>query len=150
MDEFVRLDEVSVFGDKLRFLIPHEWEEKDDGADLHMYCAPNAKSGWFRVSLITIQNVQDPPQRLREITAEWEAPSVDEETGNVIASWEKDSTEDGVPIHLYYWKVANAVPPDKVREAVFSYTVLTEDVNNPETQQMIGILQQLVSRASFQ
>jgi hypothetical protein len=33
MEEAVRLDEVTAFGGKLNFLIPHDWEEQKSVAD---------------------------------------------------------------------------------------------------------------------
>jgi hypothetical protein len=33
MEEAVRLDEVTVLGGKLNFLIPHDWEEQESVAD---------------------------------------------------------------------------------------------------------------------
>src|SRR5215469_7813672 len=49
-----RLDAVSIFNDKLTFLIPHEWiEVESDENDVYQYQLPDAISGFFRVSLIT-------------------------------------------------------------------------------------------------
>jgi hypothetical protein len=54
-----------------------------------------------------------------------------------------------VKIRLYYWIVANVVEPDLVREAVFSYTVLSERTDEEETKNMLEVLEQTVSRANF-
>ena len=46
------LDEVSVFGGKLSFLLPHDWEEMETEQDnVYLYSQPKTDSGWFRVSL---------------------------------------------------------------------------------------------------
>lgn len=145
-----RLDEVSTFGGALRFLIPHEWVEGDDEDDpgTYLYHAPGATSGWFRASLITVKCVASPEERLQSIFR-GESFEVDEETNNYVARWERDSEEDGVAIHIYNWKVGNAVPPSVVREAVFSYTVLAGTVGDPETQDEVELLGKLVRRAQF-
>jgi len=70
MAESIRLDEVSVFGGKLSFLIPHDWEEDDSDAEsnTYMYRRPNADSGWFRVSLNTATVIHErPTDRLKRI-----------------------------------------------------------------------------------
>ena len=72
-----------------------------------------------------------------------------ERTGNLVHAYERDSEQDGVQIHLYYWIVANVVEPNLVREAVFSYTVLHERVNDENTVRIVGLLRQLVSQAYF-
>ena len=143
-----RLDEVSVFGDKLRFLIPHEWVEGvAEEEDLYLYHAPDAESGWLRVSLITVKTDKPPQQRLQELFGKTSV--VNEESGNLVETWEKESEENGVPIHLYYWRVANAVPPNLVQEAVFSYTTLADRRGDQSTREMVDLLDQLVGLATF-
>ena len=151
MNEEMSLDEVSVFGGKLRFLIPHNWEEMEVERDnVYLYSQPETDSGWFRVSLNTATAVSvRPAEKLKRISAKWQNVSRDERTGNLIHAYERDSEQDGVKIHLYYWIVANAVEPDLVREAVFSYTVLHERVNDEDTTGILDLLRQIVSRANF-
>jgi hypothetical protein len=68
MSDVRRLDEVSIFNDKLTFLIPHEWIEVESGEDgTYLYQVPDVRSGWFRVSLVTISNVARPAERLAEL-----------------------------------------------------------------------------------
>ena len=151
MAETTRLDEVTVFDGKLSFLIPHDWEEIETEQDnVYVYSQSQTDSGWFRVSLNTATVVAVPPgEKLKRIFEKRENVSRDEQTGNLVHAYERDSEEDGVKIHLYYWIVANAVEPNLVREAVFSYTVLSERVNDEETTAMLGLLRQLVGRANF-
>ena len=52
-------------------------------------------------------------------------------------------------LRLYYWLVANVVEPDLVREAVFSYTALSEQTDAEETKNMLELLERTVSRANF-
>ncbi len=73
----------------------------------------------------------------------------DEQTGNWIQAYERDSEEEGTKIHLYYWIVANVVEPDLVREAVFSFTVLSARINDLQTTKMLGLIGHVVSRANL-
>lgn len=147
----MRLDEVTVFGGKLSFLIPHDWEELETEHDnAYLYSQPQADSGWFRVSLNTSTVAEGTPaEKLKRIFEHRENVCRDDQTGNLLHSYERDSEEDGVKIHLYYWIVANVVEPNLVREAVFSYTILSERVNDEETASTLRLLRQLVSRANF-
>jgi len=153
MNDEMSLDEVTVFGGKLSFLIPHNWEEMETEQDnVYLYSQPGTDSGWFRVSLNTSTGtaVSDPPaERLKRVFDKRENVSRDEQTGNLIHGYERDSEEDGVKIRLYYWLVANVVEPNLVREAVFSYTVLHERINDEGTARMVGLLRQVVGRADF-
>lgn len=151
MEEEIRLDEVTVFGGKLSFLIPHDWEEMEAEHDnVYLYSKPQADSGWFRVSLNTSTVVEGTPaEKLKRLFENRENSCRNDETGNLLHSYERGSEEDGVRIHLYYWIVANVVEPNLVREAVFSYTILSERINDEETARMVRLLRQLVGRASF-
>jgi hypothetical protein len=142
-----RLDEVFIFGERVRFLIPHEWVEGDEeGNDTYLCHAPNSDSGWLRVSLITV-NTNEPEERLERLFADSGGWFISEKTGNYVERSEKRSHEDGSDIHIYYWKVANVVLPDRVLEAVFSYTILAARCEELETKETVALVGQLVSEA---
>jgi len=150
MGNVTRLDRVSVFGDALSFLIPHEWIEGQSEDDHYLYHLPEAESGWLRVSLITVKVPNESVSRkLDEIFEGEKHVTIEEQTGNRVCTWEKDSEEDGVPIHLFYWKIAKAVPPNLVREAIFSYTVLSDLADLKETRDMVDPVGRLVCQAVF-
>src|ERR1041385_1965414 len=146
MKDQIRLDEVSVFGEKLRFLIPHDWVEGESEADHYLYHMPETKSGWMRVSLITV-TTSTPRERLAQLFSERESFFISEKMGNMVEVSEKRSEEHGTPIYIYYWKVGNTILPDRVYEAVFSYTILAETMNDQETQEMVKLIEDLVSEA---
>jgi hypothetical protein len=150
MSDTRRLDEVSIFNDKLTFLIPHEWIEAESGEDgTYLYQLADARSGWLRVSLITQNDVVDPAARLREVFSQHANVAVSKTTGNLIRRSEKETIQDGERLHIYYWFVGGCVPPTKVCEAVFSYTVLADLINNDETESEVTLLGQLVGEARF-
>jgi hypothetical protein len=148
MREVSRLDQVFTFGDKLSFLIPHEWVEGESGSDSYLYHYPDADSGWFRVSLIT-SHADDPAESIRQTFAAKRAHWVDAKTGNLVHSYEKDTEEAGHLIHIYYWLVGNFVPPDLAHMAVFSYTILREKVSDPENLSIVSVLSQVLPQADF-
>ena len=143
-----RLDAVSIFNDKLTFLIPHEWiEVESDENDVYQNQLPDATSGFFRVSLITGHG---PAEKLQQSFQEEHGNvEVNPTTGNFIARSEKASTQDGTRIHIYYWFVGGSVAPDVIREAVFSYTVLADLSDDTETQSDVKIIGQLATDARF-
>lgn len=143
-----RLDAVSIFNDKLTFLIPHEWTEvESDEDDTYQYQSLDATSGFFRVSLITGHG---PAEKLRQnFQKEHGNVEVNPTTGNFIARSEKATTQDGTRIHIYYWFVGGSVASDVIREAVFSYTVLGDLRDDSETQSDVKILGQLIADARF-
>lgn len=143
-----RLDAVSIFNDKLSFLIPHEWiEVESDENDVYEYQLPNATSGFFRVSLITANG---PVEKLRKnFENKHGNVEVNPVTGNFVARSEKTSTQDGTRIHIYYWFVAGVLTRNLIREAVFSYTVLADLVDESDNQSDIKIIGKLIADARF-
>ena len=150
MSDTRRLDEVSIFNGKMTFLIPHEWVEVESGEDgTYLYQVADARSGWFRVSLITQNDVVSPAERLEELFSQHTTLVEKKATGNLTRRSEKETVEDGERLHIYYWFVGGCVPPKKVCEAVFSYTILADLINNEETQSEVTLLGQLAAEARF-
>lgn len=58
-----RLARVLVLGDPLGFQIAHEWIESAEQVDHYLYHLPNADSGWFPVSRITVRGEQKASRR---------------------------------------------------------------------------------------
>ena len=148
MNKQIRLDEVGIFGEKIRFLIPHEWVEGEDEDNTYLYHAPETDSGWLRVSLITV-TTHEPAERLQRLFADSEDLTISEKNGNYVDRSEKRSHENGNDIHVYYWTVANVVLPNRVLEAAFSYTILAERRDEIETQKTVKLIGQLVAEAIF-
>ena len=144
-----RLDRVSVFGDKLSFLIPHEWVEDPDEGDDYLYHAPDTDSGWLRVSLITAKNSSAKARDLLAERARQESGKLYQLGQNLIATWERSSQEDGVPIYQYWWAVLRSLGPDHSREALFSYTILADRRNHAETRDTVSALSDLICAAEF-
>jgi hypothetical protein len=145
-----RLDRVSIFGDKLSFLVPHEWvEDTDEAQDVYLYHAPGADSGWLRVSLITAKDSSMKTRAHLGERAQQENGELYQSDRNLIAKWEKPSQEDGVPIYQYWWAVLGSLGPELSREALFSYTILLNRRDNAETQDDVCILSDLFCNAEF-
>jgi hypothetical protein len=148
----VRLDRVFTFGNQLSFLIPHEWVEEEE-ADHYLYHAPNADSGWLRVSLLTLRSPgKGSREQLRTILAERSRKSrgdLYESRDNIIVAWEEMSEEDGVPICNYWWAVGHSHGLDMGHEALFSYTVVRKYRDDSKTHETVALLAKLVADARF-
>ena len=147
-----RLDRVFPFDEKLSFLIPHEWTEEFD-TDHYLYQAPNADSGWLRVSLITLTNPDKcSKERLGELLnarSQKEGGEFYESGENILAAWKQLSEESGSPICNYWWAVAHSFGPNLAREALFSYTILRERSEETEIRETVSLIGRLVADARF-
>ena len=148
-----RLDRVFLFGEQLSFLIPHEWVEEEEPGDHYLYHAPNANSGWLRVSLLTLRRPGEvSKEQLRAIFAERarkEQGELYESGDNIIVNWEQLSEENGIPICNYWWAVGHSHGADVAREALFSYTVVRTYCDTPESHETVALLAGLFASAQF-
>lgn len=149
MQGVTRLDEITLFNGKLTFLIPHEWQEIVEGEDLYCYGQPGASLGWLRVSLNTTMASQETSAETLNKIVEGKNAARNERTGNCVWTRERNTKEDGVPIHLFYWFVVNVAGSSLVREAIFSYTVLEDRKNEEETQSLVELIAQIAGLARF-
>jgi hypothetical protein len=88
----IRLDRVTTFGGQLSFLIPHEWIESDEESGHYLYHAPNADSGWFRVSLLTLRKGDTSRAQLYKLLthrADKEHGRLYESGENIVVAWEQ-------------------------------------------------------------
>ena len=148
-----RLDRVFTFGDQLSFLIPHEWIEADEESDAYLYHAPHADSGWLRVSLITVKDLKtscrDRLLGFLKERARKESGELYESGENIVVAWERPSEQDGVLLYLYWWSVGHCHGSSLAREAMFSYTILRERRDDPDTQSTVSLIAELVANSRF-
>ncbi len=149
----IQFDRVSIFGDQLSFLIPHDWIESVEDSSNYLYHAPGAKSGWFRVSLISLRTADgafadELEQQLAE-RAEKEGGVLYRAGENIVAAWEHASEENGIPIINYWWVVGHQHSPVFSHEALFSYTITKEACKEPRTAKMLSLLLEVAAGAQF-
>ncbi|MGA2745245.1 MAG: hypothetical protein ABSE44_11200 [Candidatus Sulfotelmatobacter sp.] len=116
----------------------------------YLYHAPNADSGWLRASLLTLKDTSR--ERLCDLLnerAEKHGGDFYESGGNIVVAWEQLSEEDGIPICNYWWAVAHYHSLNVAHEALFSYTIPRERLEDPETQLTLSLLAKLVADARF-
>ena len=148
------MKEVKYRGGVITFLIPKNWVEnyEPDGGGMFYEDAPN--TGTLRVDVITAKS----PTPLDRDTAYIELGSmknVKPETikrlpnGNAIVTWIEHTSERGQAITLFWWHVANPVPPNHLRFANFSYTVLTSQEDSALINSDIRMLTSSITNAAF-
>jgi hypothetical protein len=148
----IRLDRVFPFNEKLSFLVPHEWTEEFE-TDHYLYQASNTDSGWLRVSLITLTNPgrcsKEQLSKLLNERAQEKVGELYESGENIVVAWKHLSEESGSPICNYWWAVGHSFGPNLAREALFSYTILREQSEDPENRKTVSMIGRLVADAQF-
>lgn len=149
-----KMKQVIYRGGIVTFTIPEHWLEQyePDGGGMFYEDAPN--TGTLRLNVITLESAKpllpndayDNLSTMKNI----KAGSVQKmESGNAFATSVQHSTEQGQAITLYWWHIANPIPPNHMRIANFSYTVLTSQENDPLIKNEIQMLTESIKNAKF-
>jgi len=123
---------ISYRGGVIEFRIPATWvEEYEDDAGGAFY-EPTVDWATLRLNVLTLRTpsavTSDTPIDLLRPRAEERGAELEElPSGNALSSYEVLAEEDGVGIVLRYWEIANAVPPNHARLAVFSFAMLASN-----------------------
>ena len=149
------LKEISFNGGVIKFKIPSSWKEEygKNGKGAFYEDAPD--TGTLRLQVITMQAPPDVEGDLL-VLALSSLPGVDRQdveilgNGNALAHSVQRSDEDGEEYTLYWWHLANHVPPDIVRMANYSYAILTSKENDSKTREEIELLERQIKQAVFQ
>jgi hypothetical protein len=70
-------------------------------------------------------------------------------TGNTVVSYRKSATEDGEQLTIFYWTLANGVPPRHIRLAIFSYTIVERQVADAKVVAELAMLNHEIRAAVF-
>jgi len=148
------LKEINYRGGILRFKIPANWieEYEENGGGTFYEDAPD--TGTLRLNILTMQAPSEVEGDL-SVEALLMMPDVEAEkivkldNGNAITRSLERTKEQRKKITLYWWYLANYVPPDYVRIANFSYTILSSQEDLDSSRELIGLLDQQIKLAVF-
>jgi hypothetical protein len=118
-------------GGIVTFRIPAHWTEeyKDEGGGT-FYDADN-DSGTLRLNVLTFASKTPVTTRtamslLEARRQQYQGALTDLGNGNALLRYTEVTQEEGESLTIHYWQIANVVPPNHIRLAIFSYTKPTE------------------------
>ncbi|HEY2859344.1 MAG TPA: hypothetical protein VGJ21_13075 [Terracidiphilus sp.] len=146
-------------GGVVTFRIPSCWREEYSDVDGGTFYEDCSDSGTLRLKLI-LMTAPGPVQPgsgmdvLQAPIAQLTSGGVKFETklrndGNAVLKYEDTAIEDGVPLRIFYWVVANPLPPRHVRVANFSYTIPSRLRNRPFVQRELEMLEAEIDAVNF-
>jgi hypothetical protein len=136
------------------FRLPSSWEEEyeeEGGGTFFDEDVP----GELRLNVLTFKSSHpvddDSPVDVLEMRVEKVGGEVTKlPDGNAFIHYVNDGEDEGGDdVTVWYWEVANAVPPEHLRLAVFSYTVLADNAEDPEVVETLEMLRREIPRSTF-
>lgn len=138
----------------LRFDIPKEWIEEYDDKDGATFYEDDPLSGTLRVKLISISV----PENLDSVNTSGildnlipnkVSKTIELPNGNAYNMFYEHGVEIEIDITIFYWLLVQKVERNKTRLANFSYTVISEKLNNKHIQKEIEFITSQVETATF-
>ncbi|MBN1763768.1 MAG: hypothetical protein JW860_00795 [Sedimentisphaerales bacterium] len=71
------------------------------------------------------------------------------DNGNAIARYTQTAEEDGYQLHIVFWEIAHPLPPEHLRLAIFSYTILHSQKDKPCFVAEIQLIDECLQKAVF-
>jgi hypothetical protein len=150
----MRLDRVFAYSDRVSFLIPQHWDDsyEEDGNN-YLYHSEDGSEGWLRLTLLVVSKKEEfSREMLKELMhsdAEANGQQCFDVGENVVRRWRTYSEREGAPVVVHFLVVARCVAPRQYYQAIFSYTMMSEQLKQERIQQMAEMICNLLSHSDF-
>lgn len=148
------MKEVAFQDDMIKFSIPKNWiaDSAPDGSGVFYEDGP--ETGTLQLNIITARSpkpISDKTafEELTKLTGD-KAESIEQlPNGNALSSSVRRDSEQGKPMTVFWWYLANTVRPDKMRLALFSYTVASAQETSTATKRDVQMIADSIKNAKF-
>jgi len=118
-------------GGIVTFRIPAHWTEEYEEKGGGIFYDEDNDSGTLRLNVLTFASKTPVTTRtamslLEARRQEYQGTLTDLGNGNALLCYTAVAQEEGASLTIHYWQIANVVPPNHFRLAIFSYTQPTE------------------------
>jgi len=113
------------------FRIPAHWTEEYEEEGGGIFYNEDNDSGTLRLNVLTFASKTPVTTRtamslLEARRQEYQGTLTDLGNGNALLRYTDVAQEEGESLTSHYWQIANVVPPNHFRLAIFSYTKPTK------------------------
>jgi hypothetical protein len=150
------LKTITYRGGIVRFRIPAAWSEEYEEAGGGTFYLPGADTGTLRLNVMTLQGRAGKPvtagSAVEVLSASAEKYGVSVQPlreAVAMIRYDLSTAEQGKPLLIRYWQLAQALPPAHVRVVVFSYTSLSERATAPGFDAEVSSIEQEIIAAEF-
>jgi hypothetical protein len=146
-------------GGVVTFRIPSHWREEYSDVEGGMFYEDRPDSGTLRLTII----LATAPRQLHSDSgmdlllvlidqlkrAGRQCTKAVRSDGNAVLKYLEAGLEQGIPLTIFYWVVANPLPPLHARIATFSFTIPTIWRNEPRVRRDLEMLEAEIEAATF-
>ena len=134
----MKLKTVSYRGGIAQFSIPDSWIEEYEPTGGATFYEDSKDSGTLRLDVLEFKSDGSSETMIQDLINNQHYKPIQDSLA--ILRETKSTVEDGETLDIYSWNVAVPVPPNSIRLAVFSYTILQSQSSEPSFQREIELL----------
>lgn len=143
-----RLKRIVYRGGIAEFDIPAGWREEYEPLGGATFYDDRPDSGTLRLSVLGFKSKDTPAERMAA-TAFRDGRVESTRGGLPLRLAETETEEDGELLHIYKWEVAVPAPPNSLRLALFSYTILASQKSDAAFLAEVALLDSSIREATF-
>lgn len=146
-------------GGVVTFRIPSQWREEYSDIDGGTFYEDRADAGTLRLRITTMKTAKElhsasAKDILAIVLNELHRVSVEgsikgRKDGNAVLKYEVAALEMGKRLTIFYWVIANPLPPHHARVTTFSYTILDERRDQRSVLRDLEMLEAEIESATF-
>jgi hypothetical protein len=130
------------------FAIPAHWREEYEPLGGAMFYEDSTDSGTLRLSVLGFESDDTSAERMAATALRGGAVSA-AARGFPLQREERTVEENGETLYIIRWQVAIPVPPRSLRLAIFSYTILLSQREDPKFAAEIDLLHGSISEGNY-
>ncbi|MFN6312824.1 MAG: hypothetical protein ACK56X_04440 [Planctomyces sp.] len=143
----VKLKTVAYRGGIAKFSIPDSWLEENEPSGGATYYEDREDSGTLRLNVLQFESKEPSEMMIQDLIRNQNYEPLQDELA--IRRETESTSENGETLDIYSWNVAVPVPPNTVRLAVFSYTILQSQLSESPFQREIEVLDNSFRHAEY-
>ena len=147
-------------GGVITFRIPARWREEYSEFDGGLFYEDRSDLGrTLRLKIVTMKSPKElgagsGAEVLQVIVTKLKTDGVKctietRNDGNAILKYEEDTSERGAGLTIFYWVIANSMPPRHARVATFSYTIRADERSESTVVRDLAMLEAEIGAATF-
>lgn len=141
-------------GGIVTFRIPEHWTEEYEEEGGGVFYDEDDDNGTLRLHVLTAAakqpvTVRTARELLEPRREEYDGELIDLGQGSALLRYAVSAEEEGEPLTIHYWQIANPVPPNHLRMAVFSYTTLAALAEDEDVVATLAMLQEELRKCTF-